>query len=58
MEQMTYYDSADGFIITHARAVREIRNHGLSDEDIDLFYEEMGDCAEYDAQEVLRWLGY
>jgi len=58
MEQMTYYDSAKGVTITKRRAVAELRNHGVTDEDLELFIEEEGDSDTYDAQQVLRWLGY
>lgn len=56
---MTYYESAEGEVITRARAIRELRRHGVGDSDtIAQFYAEVGEREEYDAQEVLNWLGY
>lgn len=52
---MTYYESAEGEMITAARTELEVRRHGCSVEE---FYEECGRHELYDAQDVLRWLGY
>jgi len=52
---MTYYESAECETITQARAARECAKHGAAVEDM---IADLGDRAEYDAQEVLRWLGY
>lgn len=52
---MTYYESAD-VIITRARAVQELRRHGITD--TTEFDADMGICPEYNAQDVLQWLGY
>ena len=57
MTAMTYYDSAEGETITKARAFKELEKHGVAD-DCETFLVDMGDKAEYDVQEVLRWLGY
>jgi hypothetical protein len=54
---MTYYESAEGEVITQARALKEIADHGLSDE-IGTFIDDMGDHPQYAAQDVLQWLGY
>jgi len=54
---MTYYESAEGTMITQARALKEIADHGLSDE-IGTFIDDLGDREEYPAQDVLQWLGY
>ena len=51
-----YYDSAEGLTISRKRAIEELRKHGVLD--IEEFFNEMGDHAEYDAQAVLQWLGY
>lgn len=51
----TYYDSAEGMVISKKRAINEVVKHSCSVED---FLVEVGDKLEYDAQEVLRWLGY
>jgi len=53
---MDYYQSAIGVIITRSRALLELARHGC--EDIEEFFEDLGDKEEYDAQEVLIWLGY
>lgn len=50
-----YYESAEDIIISKARAKKEIEKHGSSWEE---FVEDNGDHVEYDAQAVLRWLGY
>lgn len=52
---MDYYDSAEGQIISRERAEREVIDHGA---DVFEFLEDVGEKPEYDAQEVLRWLGY
>ncbi len=55
---MSYYESAEDCRITKARAMKELRDHGTSDEDVSRFLAEKGDCPTYEAQQVLRWLGY
>ncbi len=56
---MDYYDSAEGIIINQDRALQELARHGItSNEDIIEFFADMGEHEEYDAQEVLVWLGY
>lgn len=54
----TYYESAEGILITRERVVRELNDHGVSEYDIGTFFGEMGVKELYDAQSVLRWLGY
>jgi hypothetical protein len=54
---MTYYESAENIVITHNRAIKEIKDHGLID-DLDMFYDELGKRDNYEAQQVLQWLGY
>ncbi len=53
---MDYYESAEDIIITRARALRELELHHCGD--IEEFFEDLGDKEEYNAQEVLIWLGY
>ena len=53
---MTYYESAQGTTITHKRAIKEIREHGIID--ITEFYDDLGQQETYQAQAVLAWLGY
>ena len=53
---MTYYESAQGTTITHKRAIKEIREHGIID--ITEFYADLGQQETYEAQDVLAWLGY
>ena len=53
---MTYYESAEGVVITKERA-----RHGVEvvhDGDWSDFLDEVGDQAVYDAQKVLDWLNY
>lgn len=54
-----YLDSAEGYMISRDRALYELKQHGLEDpEDHALFFAELGMADEYDAGDVLRWLGY
>ncbi len=56
---MDYYDSAEDITITQDRALQELARHGItSNEDILEFFADVGERQEYDAQEVLIWLGY
>jgi hypothetical protein len=56
---MTYYESAEGIEITEKRAFQLLAEHGVDDwiyefrDDVDT-----NERGLYDAQEVLRWLGY
>lgn len=58
MDAMTYYDSAEAITISRRRAILELEMHGVTEEDLEIFFDEEGDSDEYDAQQVLRWLGY
>lgn len=55
---MTYYESAEGIMITRERAERLCDEHGVQD------YYQLWDEVEFnsdglcDAQAVLQWLGY
>jgi len=51
-----YYESAEDLTITRERALLELASHNC--EDIEQFFEDLGNCQEYDAQKVLEWLGY
>jgi len=53
---MNYYESAEGLTITKKRALQELRDHNCFD--FDQFFKDMGRQDNYDAQAVLRWLGY
>ena len=53
---MTYYESAEFKTITKARAIQELKNHGVID--IQEFFDDMGEKDFYSAQAVLQWLGY
>lgn len=56
---MTYYDSAEGVMISHDRAMQELKNHGLYlMQVLDDFYLDLGKRDQYSAQAVLEWLGY
>ena len=56
---MDYYNSAEDITITQDRALQELARHGItSNEDILEFFADVGEHQEYDAQEVLIWLGY
>ena len=53
---MTYYESAGTLIISKARALQELKNHGC--EDLKEFFQDLGNHKTYKAQSVLIWLGY
>ena len=56
---MTYSESAKDVTIDLARAMQELKRHGIdSATDIALFFADMGDKKEYKAKAVLVWLGY
>lgn len=55
----TYSESAEGVIISKARALQELVKHGVGDEENQKdFFTDCGEKEEYDAGDVLRWLGY
>lgn len=53
---MDYYESAEDIIITRERALLELARHHCKD--IEQFFDDLGDREEYQAQDVLDWLGY
>lgn len=55
---LTYFDSAEGIVITRKQAMRVLAKHYVDAIDLAHFDAEMGVRDEYDAQDVLRWLGY
>ena len=55
-QMTTYYESAQGITITHKRAIKELREHGVTD--LKEFYDDLGKQETYQAQAVLAWLGY
>lgn len=55
---MTYFDSAEDLTISKQRVLQELAKHGVVASDIDVFFSELGEREEYNAQEVLIWLGY
>ena len=56
---MDYYESAEDITISQDRALHELARHGMtSNEDIVEFFADMGQQDDYNAQAVLRWLGY
>jgi hypothetical protein len=52
---MDYYESAEGVTITNKRAKQEVEKHGAC---WDEFIVDMGEKEQYNAQDVLGWLGY
>ena len=52
---MTYLESARGEIITKARTIKELRDHGI---DFSELVSDLGEHDFYDAYKVLQWLGY
>ena len=57
-QTMTYYESAEDITISRSRAIQELQAHGLPLEEYPLFFADLGDQKEYEAQAVLAWLGY
>lgn len=55
---MDYFESAEDTMISRQRALKELKDHNIQDQDVKMFFEEMGDRESYEAQDVLRWLGY
>jgi hypothetical protein len=57
--QVDYYESAEGVEISRERALEELKQHGIVTLDMlqDFDYQ-LGIKNWYDAQAVLRWLGY
>lgn len=66
---MDYYESAEDLIISRDRAIQELINHGCipqscgdyantANGDFHEFFQDLGDKSEYNAQDVLDWLGY
>tara|TARA_R100000234_G_C4980923_1_gene170812 strand:- start:956 stop:1123 length:168 start_codon:yes stop_codon:yes gene_type:complete len=55
---MTYYESAADTEITYRRAMQELDNHGIPENERKLFIKEFGRKNTYQAQDVLEWLGY
>ncbi|WP_261643232.1 hypothetical protein [Erwinia mallotivora] len=54
-----YYESAENMAMTRKRALKELRRHHLdTPKDVAEFYADLGDRDIYQAQAVLRWLGY
>ena len=52
---MSYYESAEGYKCSKARAMFELVKHNASWAE---FIADNGEHEEYDAQDVLAWLGY
>ena len=52
---MNYYESAEGMTISKERAMSELVKHNAS---LSEFIVDNGEHEEYDAQDVLAWLGY
>jgi len=51
-----YYESARGLTITQARAIQELKRHGITV--FDMFFKDLGNKGTYNAGRVLQWLGY
>ena len=54
--KMTYSESAEGVTITKARAIQELKKHGVLN--VQEFFDDEGERDTYDAWDVLSWLGY
>ena len=54
---MTYLESAEDMIITKARMIQELEDHGCKDQ-LEEALIDLGDLEYYDATSVLHWLGH
>lgn len=54
-ESLKMYESAEGQVLTQVAAMALVKRHNV---DVLEFFEECGLHSEYDAQDVLAWLGY
>jgi hypothetical protein len=55
----SYYDSAEGITISQEQARKEIMvKHQHTREHFEEFLKEVGNKPTYNAQVVLKWLGY
>ncbi|MBB6117778.1 hypothetical protein F4826_004757 [Rahnella inusitata] len=56
---MTYFESANGLVITRKRAICEFNKHQATEEDLEEFFSGFPeDCNDFPAQDVLIFLGY
>ena len=55
---MTYFESAEGETVSKGRALQELCRHCGPETDCEELFSDMGVKEQYDAQEVLLWLGY
>ena len=55
---MTYYESAEGYTLNLEQVRQLLKRHGLGEEDLRELIADLGSREEYNAQTVLRWLGY
>lgn len=53
-----YFKSAHGVKIDKARAIQELRKHGITENDEFLKAVKPDAQGNYSAQSVLKWLGY
>ncbi|MFT9884465.1 hypothetical protein, partial [Salmonella enterica] len=49
---------AEGETVSKERALQELSRHCVPETDFEEFFSDMGVKEQYDAQEVLLWLGY
>lgn len=57
----TYFSSEDAMNaddITRKQAIRELAKHGVTGQELELFFQEVGDKPLYTGEEILGWLGY
>lgn len=55
---VSYLESAEGMTIRPRQVLVELRKRFIADDGIRDFFEHFGFRPEYDAQELLAWLGY
>ncbi|HCM9477380.1 TPA: hypothetical protein N5N91_004588 [Enterobacter roggenkampii] len=59
MEHLSYYDSAEDMQIDRKRVMAEFEKHHTETRDVEEFFSKHpANCNEFDAQELLIFLGY
>ena len=59
-EDITYSESARGVVVSHSRAIAELKHHGVYDpaDQLEALTEARVSDGRYSASRLLEWLGY
>ena len=54
------FEETENATVSHSEAINELKNHcfGITSDELEEFYGELGKKEEYNAREVLYFLGY